>query len=70
MGSTRWSQINALLNLVILALLLVALHHGAASRDALAGLVHRMEQIEQRLNKHVAKHSTPREDLQTAGSQE
>ena len=55
MAPNRWYQINAALNVVILILLLVALHGSAQSRETLAGLVKRMESIEQRLNKHIAK---------------
>lgn len=70
MGSTRWSQINAALNVLILALLLIALRGSAQSREALAGIVRRMEAIEQRLNKHIAKVADHENDLQTVNSSE
>lgn len=69
MAPNRWSQINAALNVVILILLLVALHGSAQSRETLAGLVKRMESIEQRLNKHIAK-VAKHEALQTVDSAE
>lgn len=70
MGSTRWSQINAALNVLILALLLIALHGSAQSREALAGIVRRMEAIELRLNKHIARVADHETDLQTVNSSE